>query len=163
MSAITSIILEKRKPQKDGKFPLKLRVTYKRERHYYTVKNEDDESLAFTEEEYQKVTGDRPRDKFKDLKIYLGSIEKRAVDVIKSLPIFTFEAFERKLFGAGENEKDLLSGLITTSVKLKQEGRISTGVSYLCVYNSLMKFSRKQDLSYDRVDVHFLNQYDLIQ
>ena len=34
MNVNTNIILETRKPRSDGKYPVKLRLTYKRERHY---------------------------------------------------------------------------------------------------------------------------------
>lgn len=90
MKINTNIILETRKPRSDGKYPVKLRLTYKRERHYYTLHNPKNESIYLTKIEFQKVMGDRPREDHKKLKRILNAHEEKAIKDIESLPVFTF-------------------------------------------------------------------------
>lgn len=160
MNVNTNIILETRRPRSDGKYPVKLRLTYKRERHYYTLRNKRGESIYLTESEFEKVMGDRPRDDFKKLRLTLNAHEEKAIKDIESLPVFTFEKFERKYYDKSENSIDIISALQKKANLLKSEGRISTAMSYECSVNSLKKFTEKDKLEFERADVHFFNQYE---
>jgi integrase/recombinase XerD len=160
MQVTTQVILELRKPRADGKFPVKLRITFRRDRHYYTLRTPKNESIYLSEVEFSKLMGDRPGEKFKDLRIHLNEQEKIARDVAGSLPIFSFDAFERKYFGAGLDEQDLFSCLASRANVLRSEGRISTAVSNECALKSLRKYTGKTSLYFDRVDIHFLTSYE---
>lgn len=158
--ATTAIILEERKPQQVNKYPVKLRVTYKRVRRYYTLKDLKDKSLIMTKEEFAKVQGTRPRDTYKEFSIHLSTIEKKAIKVIGNLPVFTFEAFERNFFSNNSDGRDLLSSLKNTATDLRKADRISYAVSYECASNSLKEYSGSTILPFENIDVHFLNEYE---
>jgi len=158
--ATTAIILEERKPLKDGRFPVKLRVTYKRIRKYYTLKDLKNNSLAMTRNEFTRVMGSRPRDKYKVNALHLAALEKKGIDIIDKLPLFTFEAFERKYFSISTDEADLFSALKTTTNDLRKEGRISTAVTYDCTLNSLKEYTGKEAMLFENVDSPFLNEYE---
>ncbi len=160
MKVTTQIILENRKPRSDGKFPIKLRITFKRERHYYTLRNPKNESIYMDESEFSSVMCERPKEKYKDLKTYLNTKESDARNLAQSLPVFSFEVFERKYLGAGMDEQDLFSSLFHKATVLRNEGRISTAVSYECALNSLKKFTGKGAFTFDRLDVNFFNSYE---
>ena len=160
MNVNTNIILETRKPRSDGKYPVKLRLTYKRERHYYTLRNKKGESIYLSESDFEKVMGDRPREDFKKLRLTLNSHEEKAVKDIESLPVFTFEKFERKYFDKTENKSDIISALKSKAQLLRSEGRISTAVSYECSINSLKKFTERETLDFEKADTHFFNAYE---
>jgi len=160
MNVNTNIILETRKPRSDGKYPVKLRLKYKRERHYYTLRNKKGESIYLTESDFGKVMGDRPREDFKKLRLSLNTHEEKAVKDIESLPVFTFEKFERKYFGKSENITDVISALKNKADLLRNEGRISTAVAYECSINSLKKFTGKDILEFEKADAHFFNEYE---
>ena len=166
----TSIILEKRKPYKNGKYPVKLRVTFKREQRYYTLRNSKDEAdktenamgevYAFTVEEFEKIRTISPSKSFKHFSIKLNALEKRATDVIKSLSNFTFQSFEKMFFSEVEDEMDLFSAIKNTIKKLRIEGRISTAITFECTINSLQNFIAKKTIQFSEIDIEFLNKYE---
>jgi hypothetical protein len=53
----TSMLLDNQRAKKDGKFPVKLRLTYRRKQKYYSTK------FAFSQEEYDLVMQRRPPQK----------------------------------------------------------------------------------------------------
>ncbi len=85
----TSIILDLRRPLKDGTFPVRLRVTHKRVQKYFLT------DYAFSEIEFTKTLNDKARGKSKELQLSFQAIEQRAIAIIDKLPEFTFEAFEK--------------------------------------------------------------------
>lgn len=174
----TAIILDKRRALKDGTFPIKLRVTYQRkQKHFSTI-------FTLTEEDYDKVYSVRPRQEYKKIQLAFSAIEDKARKIIDKMPIFTFEAFERKF----ENtfiEDDVFSGFDRKTEQLKSEGRVGTASSYECASLSLLSFlhnqlpsrnkglSRKEaiakketflrkrkSLSFSKITVDFLNKYE---
>jgi integrase/recombinase XerD len=160
-TAIAGIILETRQPRKDGVFPVKLRITNERQRKYYVLKDAAGKSMAYSEKDFSTIiTSERPRGSFKETKIFLSEIEKRAGDIIEALPSFTFERFERKFFGADSNEQDLFSCLRSKESSLRKEGRISTAVTFLSTVNSLVKFSGRTELNFKNIDSTFLKEYE---
>jgi len=158
--ATTAIILELRKPLQKDRYPVKLRITYKRQRRYYTLKDKKKKSLAFTKEEFQKIRGERPRDSYKETALHLNELEKKAIYDIGKLPVFTFEAFERRYFSKTTDETDLFSILQSRADTLEKEKRISTANSFNNVLHSLKAFTGKDKLLFENVDVPFLNKYE---
>lgn len=157
----TAIILEERVQRKDKTYPVKLRVTDNRQRRYYVLKDENGKSMAYSKKDFDSIMCERPRGDFKKTRILLGELERRAVDVIGKLPVFTFESFERKYFGAAANEMDLFACLNAKATNLRKEGRISTAISYECTLNSLKKFTGKEELNFKSVDPNFLKKYEV--
>jgi len=161
MNVSTNIILESRRPRLDGNFPVKLRLTYKRERHYYTLRHpKNDESIYLSKVDFEKVMGERPREDHKKLRLILNAHEEKAVKDIESLSVFTFEKFERKYFGKTDNNNDVIAALQNKAGLLKSEGRISTAVSYGCSIKSLKDFIKKGTLEFEKADVQFFNDYE---
>ena len=158
-TATAAIILETRIQRKDRTHPVKLRITHNRQRRYYTMKRKNN-ALAFNKDTYSKIISERPRGDFKEIRMFINELEKQATEVIEKLQVFSFEVFERKYFGASEDEKNLFSCLRNTATELRIEGRISTAIAYECTLNSLKKFIKKPVLSFDRIDVPFLNKYE---
>jgi len=160
MKVTTAIILETRKPGPNNTYPVKLRVTYNRNCKYYILRNKKNESIYLSELDFEKVMGDRPREDFKKLRLTLNAHEEKAVKDIESLPVFTFEKFERKYFDKCGNKTDVISALKSKANLLRSEGRISTAISYECSINSLKKFTEKDTLDFERADTHFFNDYE---
>ena len=163
----TAIILETRKLRKDGKYPIKLRVTFKGERHYYTCRNSKDvnaegdgKTFAYTQTEFSEIRRQKPKKEYKEINGVLNNIENRATEIIKELSVFTFDKFEKRYYGIDEAENDIFSGLRNAIKQLKEAGRISTAVSYECALNSLKDFYDKPKLIYDKIDVSLLNKYE---
>ena len=81
----TGIYLDKRRPNKRGEFPVKLRITDQRRSKLYST------SYAFTIDEFDKIRSKSPRNGYKDFALKLSALEKHASDVLESLPEFSFE------------------------------------------------------------------------
>jgi len=113
-----SIYLENRTPKKDGTFSVKLRVTFKRKRKYYNLK------ISMTQERFNRIYSDRPRGKDYDQKLAFNELEKEAYEIIKRMPIFSFELFERELFGNStlENKNDVYASYDSYIKILKENG-----------------------------------------
>ena len=98
-SITTGIYLDTRRSDKDGAFPVKLRVTYRRKTRLYKTK------FNLTEKDFEKAFGERPRNEYKELHQKLISIEKNALEIIGNLRSFSFNAFKmRFVTNTGDQE-----------------------------------------------------------
>lgn len=175
---ITAIILDSRRPLKDGTFPIKLRVTYQRKQKLFgTV-------FALSAEDYEKVYGVRPRQEYKKIQLALNSLEEKAQKIIEKMPVFTFDVFERKFYNTSI-EDDVFSGFDRKIEQLKSESREGTASSYECASYSLLSFlrnlppsrnkgltmkesvakkeallSKRKPLSFSEITVDFLRKYE---
>ena len=152
MRASTAIIQDTRRPKKDGTFPIKLRVTHNREQKYFTT------PVSLRIEDFEKAQGTRPRNEFKDIALRLQAIERKAADIVKDLPLFTWLTFERLFLGNNAAGSSLSDAFERYAKELRTEGRIGTAVSYECAKSSLYKFSAKTKLA--DVTPEFLRKYE---
>jgi integrase len=156
-TAVTGIILETRKNNGKGLHPVKLRITFGKDRKYYTLKGLDKKSLYMTSVDFDKI---QTSIKLKPLKIHLTEIEKSAMNVIKELNIFSFDSFETKYFAKLKDNDDLFSIMSATSKEFREAGKISTAVTYECALNSLKEFTGKEKFSFSLLTVKFLKSYE---
>lgn len=156
-TALTKIILETRKTNKDGLHPVKLRVTYKKDRKYYTLKGLDKRSLYMIQDEFDQLQTDK---NFKLLNIHLVELEKAAMDVIKEMNGFSFDKFEDIYFDKPTDKDDLFSIMLSIEKKLREEGRISTATTFKNALHSLKEFTGKERFPFKRVTVKFLKDYE---
>ena len=80
----TGIYLDTRRSEKDGTYPVKLRVTYKRQTRLFKTK------FHLSEEDFAKTIGERPRNEYKELHGKFISVEKNALDIISNIRSFSF-------------------------------------------------------------------------
>ncbi|TDH23975.1 hypothetical protein EXU57_15900 [Segetibacter sp. 3557_3] len=78
MSATTAIILDTRRPLKDGTYPVKLRVTHNRAQKYYPT------PFNLSKEDFEKSQGGKPRHDYKDISLKLQANERRQSTLSKS-------------------------------------------------------------------------------
>lgn len=153
----TQIIQDTRVKKKDNTYRIKLRITFQRKRVYYPL------SYSLSIDEWEKVQSTKSRGDFKKLRLFFNKVEQRANDVIKEIPIFTFQEFERKFNGQMSDDVDVLAHMDNYIKVLRSEDRINTAVCYECTKSSLLKFlkkSRKKRLTFMDVSVEFLKQYE---
>ena len=77
MKATTVIIIDLRKVLKNGKYPVKLRVTFNRKQMYYPA------DLSLLPAEFDIVRGKNPKGDYKKWKLQLDALEQRANKVIE--------------------------------------------------------------------------------
>ena len=154
---VTGIILETRKSNADELHPIKLRVTYKGNRKYYTLKGLDKKTLYMSSDDFDRISTST---KLKPLKIHLGEIEKKAMKVIEEMTVFSFESFEAAYFSKLKDSNDLFSNLEATAKQFRDAGKISTAVTYECSLKSLKEFTGKEQFPFESVTVTFLKNYE---
>ena len=154
---VTGIILEARKSNADKLHPVKLRVTHKGDRKYYTLKGLNKKTLYMSSDDFHRISTST---KLKPLKIHLGEIEKKAMKVIEEMTVFSFEAFETAYFSKQKDSNDLFSNLEATAKQFRDAGKISTAVTYECSLKSLKEFTGKEQFPFESVTVTFLKNYE---
>jgi len=156
----TAIVLETWRSLKDNTFAVKLRVTFNRKQKFYVLKEKNKKRLSMSKDFFEEVMDkDSTRNK-KKLRLHLTELQQRAEDVIKDLPVFTFEAFEIKYFNKKTDQTDLFSSMEARAKELREEGRISTAVTFECALNSLKEFHKKESLPFEHITVKFLEKYE---
>ncbi len=147
----------------DGRLPIKLRVTYIRERKYWTINGMDKQPLSIASQaEFEQLMNSVHRNKTKkELQEHIQTIEAEARKIVSSLPEFSFEAFKARFKGETTQPEDLFAALEQRQKALVIEGRISTATAFSCTLNSLRKFaSNKQMLPFQEITPDWLKKYE---
>ncbi|MDX5422272.1 MAG: site-specific integrase [Hymenobacteraceae bacterium] len=137
---LTSVILDTRRALKDGSFPVRLRLTYQRQRKYYNT------GYSLSEVEFSKVQAEKPKGRYKELRIAFQAIEQKAIGIIRNLDVFTFEQFEKKYLNTTA-KNEVFSAFEHQIKKLSEEGRVGTASSYESASFSLLSFIQKEPLT----------------
>jgi integrase len=152
MIATTSLFINKHSPNSKGNCSVSVRVTFDRKKRYYPT------GILLSVSDFEKTQGEKPRKEFKELALKLQAFEKKAADVIRSLPIFTFKAFEKHYY-TNKVAKDTIDLAFSEyATELRKEERIGTAVSYECAQSSLNKFS--PGIRFADITPEFLRKYE---
>jgi site-specific recombinase XerD len=148
----TAIYFNKYKPQKDGKCPVSIRITYNREKKFY------DTGKRLTPTEYAKLYSVKPRLEEKILLSSLKHLEEKAQRIIDGLgDSFSFSTFD-KLFLTNKAVIDLLFSAFDEYIDTIESSRVGTITSYQTARNSFHQFKHKAKIS--DVNVSFLKDYE---
>jgi integrase/recombinase XerD len=90
MSVSIAIILDTRRKKENNKFPVKLRVNYKRVTNYYPT------VFDLTQQEYDKLAAPRITAELQTIKTDLKKIEREAEEVLAQIDEFSFYDFENR-------------------------------------------------------------------
>jgi len=151
----TKIILDTWRPVKDGLFPVKLRVFYKRSHRDYSL---PEKKYLGSKEDIEEI---KHNDKKKDLKkllLYFNEIETRANDIIKGMPSFNFPSFERKFKDPTFDNTSFYSVFKEYIETLKKQKRIGTAESYSSSYEILKKY--KKSLQFYELTPELLQSFE---
>lgn len=167
--AVPAITQDIARMAKDGRYPIRLRVTYKRRSRFWILKyppmEHDDfsqlygQTILLTKKDYAKAIGSRPG-KFEELNLHFAAVKTQAREVIKGMNDFTFEAFEANYFTTPTDKDDIFSVLESKGKEMREAGRISTAVTFECGLKSLKEFTGKEKFPFNRVTVKFLKDYE---
>lgn len=152
MKPTTSIILDKRRILKTGKYPVKLRVTFMRKQHHFTT------TYQMSETEYEAIMGKAPKGKNKDIRLDLQALEQKANNIIQKLSIFNVDTFKKLLYSDKLVYGDVYSYYAAHIEKLKTGGQIGTASNYTSSLNSLKQY--KPVLTFGEITVSFLTGYE---
>ena len=156
--ATVNIRLDKRRPLKSGKFPVKVEVYFMGQKKRYEAK------ISLSETEWEKMSAPKLKDEeLKEKRIYIKNIEKKALDIVKDMgDQFTMDSFDVLFLGSESklirNKQDVYAAFEIYIGKLREEGRIGTEKSYEAALKSLRQFMPK--LNFADITVPFLESYE---
>ena len=158
MKPTTSIVLDTRRIKENEKYPVKIRVTYLRERKYYRT------GIDLTKDEWQKMNSLRLRDdRLKELKREAGTFLNKADDVIRDMSDFSFDQFKRK-YKLPKSKLNDVEWLFDQHIKTLREGERKgddrEGTADLFEYTKKSLISFKPGLQLSQVNEKFLRDYE---
>ena len=146
-------ILDTRRETAKGKYPIKIRVTAKRERKYYST------GKTITEDEWKFLPTSKSK-KSIELKNDIQSSHSKVKDVVQSLESegrFSFAALNTNL---GKCVSDSLNSAFQAKIKsLETEGRAGTQIYYGCASVSIEKFGGS-NIQFTDINVDWLTRYE---
>ncbi len=153
-----SLYLDVRRPKKNDKFPLKLRVFTpmpRKQKLYNTV-------FDFTQKEFSSIwETKKPRKEHNETRLKLQALENRANDVASILPYFSFEAFERSYLGKTKQDKNsIILYYENALIEYYKNNQLNTASSYKLSLKSLLNFHGKDTLTFYEITPSWLNEYE---
>ena len=152
MSATATIVLDRRKANKESKYPVKVRVIYDRSSRLYGTGH------FLDDDEFEKARSSKSRGEWKDLRLELNRIEERATEIVNSTNQFSFDYFKRQFSKPTSNSKDLYSLFEDYIGSLRDEGRVGTATSYNDACKSFFRFKRR--IKVDEITSSWLKRYE---
>ncbi len=158
MKPSISIILRDNGGRKSGLYPIKLRITFDRKAKYYQIND-----YSVTEQDFKKIMGEKPREEhIKEIKYHIVKTQNEAEEIIRKLQYFTFDIFEKEfLLGKKKADTNIFNWLDNTYKDLFRQERIKTAELYSYAHKSLLKFTKKSELSFYDISVDFLREYEI--
>ncbi len=161
MKATAKPFLFKERVKSNGKYPVKIKVTFKRAKRFYDI------GIDMTEKEFGEYHVNRKlKNLFDDITYYL----KRATDIIDTLKDgFSFPIFRQTFYktqttelviNALPNNINFLAYSNYQIERLKNEKRLKTADSYQCSHNKLNGFIGGADIPFTHITKDFLNRFD---
>jgi integrase len=157
IAATTSIVLDTRIQRKDGTYAVKLRITFQRITKYYPL------GIYLTTEIWEKVNGEKPRNEHKNQKTFFNQIELKAINTIKSLPTFSFEAFEKAFNKQTDLSKDVFSLFDNYISELRNNKQHGTADSYgnaKSSFKAFFSFKNRKKLNFGDITPQWLQEYE---
>src|ERR1700744_4411462 len=143
------LLHDTRHEKKGNKYPVKLRITYRRVQKYYPL------GVDLSKSEWVKVFGDKPRKDMKEKRYTIDSLKLKAVKIIKELDPFDFTTFNKKFLTPRADAGDVYVAMQKRIDELNAKGQLGTASCYKCSLNSLKAY--KARLFYKDVKAKFLS------
>jgi hypothetical protein len=146
-------MLDNRRENVSGKYPVKIRVTWKRDRKYYATGKE------LTLDEWERL----PKAKASELSAIKKDIQltfekvKESVQLLEDGKGFSFDALNVQL---GKGIVDSVNSAFKSKIELlKNEERIGTKIFYECALHSIAEFGG-DNISFESITVAWLKRYE---
>lgn len=152
--AEASIYLDELRPIKTGESSLKIKITFNRKRKYFST------GIYLFRGEYEQIFfGKRKTPNQKEILFKANYLINKAEEIIKKLPVFTFNTFEEHFLEDRNVQNDVSFAFDKYIKQLKIEGRIGTASSYECAKNSLYHYNK--NLTFADLTANELKKYEM--
>jgi integrase len=152
MKPTAAIHFDTRRTKGTGKCPLKIRITFQRERKYYKT------GYDVSPEEWDKMNGLKPRKEIKDIRDKTTSLLKEVEAIIDGLNTFSFHEFEHQYHRKSVKPLELVEAFTQYINELEGQGRVGTAASYRCSMVSLAEYNKRVKLT--EISREYLNGYE---
>ncbi len=153
MQATARIFFQKApaKKTKDELCPVKLCITHKRIRKYYSVSEviKDKDWLFLSESDIDRVTGDSPRGKYRDIAFEFKRITDEAETIINDINSFSFNQFEERFFHKATAWDNVFVAMVDFIHGLKVEERFGYASSFESTIRAIKEFHEDKVLNYN--------------
>jgi len=143
----------------NGKFPVKLRVTFKREYKFYSL------GIDLNEKEFSSYhLNKKLKDFFTEITYYESKAQKIIDDLLEE---FTFSVFKDKFYGSitPQFEKKIDDNFWNFSAAhikmLFKEDRIKSATSFQTSHNKLLKFTNNPSLKLADITPEFIKSFEI--
>jgi len=145
--------IDKAHPKKDGKCSVYIRVISRRKHKSYKT------GISLSAKEFDRaMTAKRRTTQETKHQRKIQSFEKKANDVIETLPFFTFPKFEELYLSNRDVVNNIASAFEQYITELREQERIGTAESYEVAKNSIEKF--KAGLKFADITPRLLTNYE---
>jgi len=153
MQATAQIYYQKTKSKrtKDNLIPVKLEIIHNRVQKYYSISNiiKDSNWLFLSEAEIERVTGDSPRGKYRDIAFEFKRITDEAEKVINEINTFSFNQFEEKFFHKATAWDNVFVAMVDFIKGLKVEDRFGYASSFESTLRAIKEFHEGKGLDFN--------------
>jgi len=153
MKPTVQLILYTARIKQNGKYPVKLRVVFKREHKDFRL------GIDLTENEFNDATSLKPKKQFRDIATNLTGYSNKANQIVGKLTSFTFDKFEREFYGNQKDVSDIFPIFEEYIKKLEDEERVKTAIAYRTAMNTIKRFHSKSKLNVLDITPSFLNKF----
>lgn len=163
-----SVRLDTRRKKESEKYPVKLRVYGKRTKieKWYGLDMDlklEEFNTIWINSENKDLRGTN-----KEIRLKLQEIENRANDEAKTMTVFDFETFEKKLFRKATDKSNVKYHFDLAIKSNVDNNKIGTAESYKYTLNSFAEFlepkvkvkTKIEKLSFDTITVNWLKDYE---
>lgn len=153
MQATARIYFQKAPAKKtvDKLCPVKLCITQNRIRKYYSVSEviKDADWIFLSESDIEKVTGESPRGKYRDIAFEFKRITDEAEKVINEINTFSFNQFEEKFFHKATVWDNVFVAMVDFIKGLKVEDRFGYASSFESTLRAIKEFHEGNELDFN--------------
>ena len=136
----------------DNRVSLKLRITYKGTRKYYST------GYAASKEEWMIMNSAESKNKLRQIRNAIVEIETAALKCCDNISPFSFKEFEYSFFDRKLIFETLKSGYASYIGQLKFNQQYSTSMSYQTAVNNFEKF--RLNLKLEDITIDFLENFE---
>jgi integrase/recombinase XerD len=147
-----AVVTDKRRKKNGDRLPLKLRITYKGERRYYST------GYDATDQQWNIVNSADAKGKLRDIRNNIAIIENDARKVCDDIKPFSFAEFEHEFFDQRIKYENLQSAFDAYVKELKENRQYGTAASYRTSCNVLHRF--KSSLKFEDITKEFLQKFE---
>jgi integrase len=153
MQATAQIYYQKTKSKrtKENLIPVKLEIIHNRVQKYYSISNiiKDPDWLFLSDADIERVTGDSPRGKYRDIAFEFNRITDEAEKVINEINTFSFNHFEEKFFHKATAWDNIFVAMVDFIKGLKDEERFGYASSFESTLRAIKEYHEGKELDFN--------------